>query len=130
MHGPFYKRKIDIVLKAYLSLLLVSYFLNVLASDSSPFGCLSLVFLAHSACPPPSIVFVWWSTYFFLSSLSLSVLLVRTCLTTCKLSTVIDHHLLLGAVLWLVVFANHFVILFFNMKPSLSHVSFFCHHLH
>lgn len=65
MHGPFYKRKIDIVLKAYLSLLLVSYFLNVLASDSSPFGCLSLVFLAHSACPPPSIVFVWWSTYFF-----------------------------------------------------------------
>lgn len=55
MHGPFYKRKIDIVLKAYLSLLLVSYFLNVLASDSSPFGCLSLVFLAHSACPPPAL---------------------------------------------------------------------------
>lgn len=130
MHGPFYKRKIDIVLKAYLSLLLVSYFLNVLASDSSPFGCLSLVFLAHSACPPPQHCFCLVVHLFFLSSLSLSVLLVRTCLTTCKLSTVIDHHLLLGAVLWLVVFANHFVILFFNMKPSLSHVSFFCHHLH
>lgn len=130
MHGPFYKRKIDIVLKAYLSLLLVSYFLNVLASDSSPFGCLSLVFLAHSACPPPALFLSGGPPIFFLSSLSLSVLLVRTCLTTCKLSTVIEHHLLLGAVLWLVVFANHFVILFFNMKPSLSHVSFFCHHLH